>query len=183
MGARYLGAGYYAGYVASAFTFGRFLSGYVWGYFTDYFGRKPVIISVLFCMAAFSVGFGFSTSYSWALWWRCEHTLLSSAFALVTNKVLSMMGCDVAYLLRNQDPDNSRKDREINVRHCTAVQSTNQQLHVAHPSPWPPTYSLVPGGWWCARPHLYISLYLFRLHSLYVFLFTLCCALFCFHLA
>ncbi|CAN0415628.1 unnamed protein product, partial [Ascophyllum nodosum] len=34
-------AGFYAGYVASAFTFGRLVSGYAIGYLSDKIGRKP----------------------------------------------------------------------------------------------------------------------------------------------
>eukprot|EP00752_Nemacystus_decipiens_P004106 g3756.t1 len=63
-------AGFYAGYLASAFIFGRFLSGYVWGYCTDSIGRKPVIIAGLLSVATFSLAFGFSTSYTWAVSWR-----------------------------------------------------------------------------------------------------------------
>eukprot|EP00903_Cladosiphon_okamuranus_P022385 g20588.t2 len=62
--------GFYAGYVASAFTFGRFLGSYVWGNITDSVGRKPVIIAGLLSIALFSLAFGFSTSYTWAVWWR-----------------------------------------------------------------------------------------------------------------
>lgn len=67
------GTGFYAGYVASAFTFGRFLGGYIMGVFTDSMGRKPVMIVGLLSMAAFSLAFGFSTSYTWAVSSRCEH--------------------------------------------------------------------------------------------------------------
>ena len=68
--------GFYAGYVASAFIFGRFLSGYVWGYFTDSIGRKPVIVATLLSVATFSLAFGFSTSYTWALSSRCTNASL-----------------------------------------------------------------------------------------------------------
>lgn len=63
--------GYYAGYVASSFTFGRFVSGYVWGHFTDSVGRKPTILIGLLSMAVFSISFGVSPTYSWALSSRC----------------------------------------------------------------------------------------------------------------
>ncbi|CAM9890551.1 unnamed protein product, partial [Hapterophycus canaliculatus] len=55
--------GFYAGYVASAFTLGRFLSGYFWGHVSDSFGRKPVIIVGLTATAVLSLSFGFSTNY------------------------------------------------------------------------------------------------------------------------
>ncbi|CAN0234961.1 unnamed protein product, partial [Ectocarpus sp. 4 AP-2014] len=56
--------GFYAGYVASSFTFGRFLSGYVWGSATDIIGRKPVIIIGLLSITIFSMIFGMSETYS-----------------------------------------------------------------------------------------------------------------------
>ncbi|CAM9674916.1 unnamed protein product [Ectocarpus sp. 6 AP-2014] len=59
--------GFYAGYVASSFTFGRFLSGYFWGFVTDRLGRKPVIIMGLLSMITFSVLFGISRSYTMAI--------------------------------------------------------------------------------------------------------------------
>ncbi|CAM9645936.1 unnamed protein product [Ectocarpus fasciculatus] len=59
--------GFYAGYVASAFTFGRFLSGYFWGFVTDRLGRKPVIIIGLLSMTTFSVLFGTSRTYTMAI--------------------------------------------------------------------------------------------------------------------
>ncbi|CAM9819743.1 unnamed protein product [Hapterophycus canaliculatus] len=60
-------AGFYAGYVASAFTLGRFLSGYFWGYILDPIGRKPVIVVGLFATAVLSLVFGMSSAYSVAV--------------------------------------------------------------------------------------------------------------------
>ncbi|CAN0329539.1 unnamed protein product [Pylaiella littoralis] len=60
-------AGFYAGYLASAFTLGRFLSGYVWGRLTDKVGRKPVMILSLLSIMTWSVSFGLSTTYTWAM--------------------------------------------------------------------------------------------------------------------
>ncbi len=59
--------GFLSGYVASSFTFGRFLSGYFWGAISDRFGRNPVIIIGLLSIATFSMIFGCSTSYEMAL--------------------------------------------------------------------------------------------------------------------
>ncbi|CAM9302492.1 unnamed protein product, partial [Ectocarpus sp. 8 AP-2014] len=36
-------AGYYAGYLASAFMVGRFATSYFWGRFADRYGRLPVV--------------------------------------------------------------------------------------------------------------------------------------------
>ncbi|CAM9177422.1 unnamed protein product [Scytosiphon promiscuus] len=61
------GVGFYSGYVASSFTFGRLLSGYVWGFVTDRIGRKPVIVTGLLSITLFSLTFGMSTTYTVAL--------------------------------------------------------------------------------------------------------------------
>ncbi len=60
-------AGFYAGYVASAFTLGRFLTGYCWGCVSDAIGRKPVIVVGLSATALLSLSFGLSTSYTIAI--------------------------------------------------------------------------------------------------------------------
>jgi len=62
-----IAAGFYAGYVASAFTLGRFLTGYFWGHASDAIGRKPVIVVALSATALFSLSFGFSTTYALAI--------------------------------------------------------------------------------------------------------------------
>lgn len=60
-------AGFYAGYIASAFTFGRFVSGYAMGYISDKVGRKPVIVLGLLSIMIFSLAFGVSESFAWAI--------------------------------------------------------------------------------------------------------------------
>ena len=69
---RIVRAGYYAGYVASAFMFGRLISGYAIGCWSDKVGRKPVIVLSLLSIMIFSVAFGFSKTLSWAIGTRCE---------------------------------------------------------------------------------------------------------------
>ncbi|CAN0435171.1 unnamed protein product, partial [Ectocarpus sp. 12 AP-2014] len=59
--------GFYAGYVAGAFTLGRFLSGYLWGYVSDSAGRRPVILVGLSATAVLSLTFGLSTTYELAI--------------------------------------------------------------------------------------------------------------------
>ncbi|CAM9775793.1 unnamed protein product [Scytosiphon promiscuus] len=60
-------AGYYAGYVSSAFMVGRFGSSYFWGRFADTHGRLPVIYVGLGSMVVLSVAFGLSTTFLQAL--------------------------------------------------------------------------------------------------------------------
>lgn len=59
--------GNYAGFVASSFTFGRFVGGYATGYVIDAVGRKPVIVGGLVSIIIFSLSFGLSTSFAVAL--------------------------------------------------------------------------------------------------------------------
>ncbi|CAM9883399.1 unnamed protein product, partial [Laminaria digitata] len=59
--------GFYAGYVASAFTLGRFVTSYSLGQVTDSIGRKPVIISGLLSIMVFSVAFGLSPTFGFAV--------------------------------------------------------------------------------------------------------------------
>ncbi|CAM9609748.1 unnamed protein product, partial [Laminaria digitata] len=60
-------AGFYTGYIASAITLGRFLSAYPLGHVSDSIGRKPVIVGGLLSIVVFSVTFGLSTNFTFAI--------------------------------------------------------------------------------------------------------------------
>ncbi|CAB1117720.1 unnamed protein product [Ectocarpus sp. CCAP 1310/34] len=60
-------AGYYAGYLASAFMVGRFATSYFWGRFADRYGRLPVVYIGLSSIGVLSLAFGLSTAFWWAL--------------------------------------------------------------------------------------------------------------------
>ncbi|ESW05363.1 hypothetical protein PHAVU_011G173400 [Phaseolus vulgaris] len=53
----------YAGYVGSAFMFGRCLTSLFWGTIADRIGRKPVIIIAIISVIIFNTLFGLSTSF------------------------------------------------------------------------------------------------------------------------
>ncbi|XVF30204.1 hypothetical protein REPUB_Repub16aG0037300 [Reevesia pubescens] len=55
--------GYYAGYVGSAFMFGRTLTSLLWGMIADRYGRKPVILFGTFSVVIFNTLFGLSTNF------------------------------------------------------------------------------------------------------------------------
>uniref|UniRef100_A0A6M2EDP0 Major facilitator superfamily (MFS) profile domain-containing protein n=1 Tax=Populus davidiana TaxID=266767 RepID=A0A6M2EDP0_9ROSI len=55
--------GYYAGYVGSAFMFGRALTSVLWGMIADRYGRKPVIMFGTISVVIFNTLFGFSTNF------------------------------------------------------------------------------------------------------------------------
>jgi len=60
-------AGYYAGFVVSAFYFGRVIGNSFWGTFADKHGRKPCLIIGFVSMIIFNLMFGVSPSLQWAL--------------------------------------------------------------------------------------------------------------------
>ncbi|CAM9138178.1 unnamed protein product, partial [Hapterophycus canaliculatus] len=114
-------AGFYSGYVASSFTFGRLLSGYIWGHVTDCIGRKPVIVTGLLSITMFSLTFGMSTNYLVALLSRfilgltngimpalrttlsevCgpEHVVLGMTYVSATRAISLVLGTGVGGLL------------------------------------------------------------------------------------
>ncbi|KAL8162042.1 hypothetical protein V2J09_013531 [Rumex salicifolius] len=58
---------YYAGYVGSAFMFGRALTSVFWGVVADRYGRKPVIIIGTFAVVVFNTLFGLSVNFWMAI--------------------------------------------------------------------------------------------------------------------
>jgi MFS family permease len=59
--------GVYSGYIGGAFMAGRIFTSFLWGRFSDVHGRKPVVVYAMISVAVFSVCFGFSINYAWAL--------------------------------------------------------------------------------------------------------------------
>lgn len=53
--------------MASAYAFGRFVSGYATGRVADSIGRKPVIIGGLLSIMVFSLAFGLSPTFGFAV--------------------------------------------------------------------------------------------------------------------
>jgi len=56
----------------SALLIGRMVSALFWGIVADRYGRRPVLFVALGCIAVFSIGFGFSTSFWAAFTFRSE---------------------------------------------------------------------------------------------------------------
>eukprot|EP00850_Spirogloea_muscicola_P000518 SM000002S05598 [mRNA] locus=s2:1137741:1141602:+ [translate_table: standard] len=69
--------GYYAGYLASAFSFGLLLSSFFWGLMSDRIGRRPVILFGLFTNLICALIFGFSKTFGVAIGARFANGLLS----------------------------------------------------------------------------------------------------------
>ncbi|OVA13782.1 Major facilitator superfamily [Macleaya cordata] len=72
--------GYYAGYVGSAYMFGRALTSVVWGIIADRYGRKPVIIIGTITVVVFNTLFGLSTNFWMAISMRFLLGSLSGLF-------------------------------------------------------------------------------------------------------
>jgi MFS family permease len=63
-------AGTYAGFLASSFMAGRFVTAYEWGRLADIYGRVFVLQTSLVLSAVFSILFGTSQTYTMAIIWR-----------------------------------------------------------------------------------------------------------------
>ncbi|KAI9152999.1 hypothetical protein LWI28_004255 [Acer negundo] len=59
--------GFYAGFVGSAFMFGRALTSVLWGVIADRYGRKPVIMFGIGAVVIFNTLFGLSTNFWMAI--------------------------------------------------------------------------------------------------------------------
>jgi MFS family permease len=60
-------SGFYAGYIGAAFMVGRLCTSYVWGLYSDRYGRRPVMLVGMAGMVIFGVGFGLSFNFTWAI--------------------------------------------------------------------------------------------------------------------
>ena len=58
---------FYAGLTSATFSFCQALTGVAWGYASDRYGRKPVILLGMSCTMITSILFGFSRSVTWAM--------------------------------------------------------------------------------------------------------------------
>eukprot|EP00282_Hemiselmis_andersenii_P029024 CAMPEP_0169454446 /NCGR_PEP_ID=MMETSP1042-20121227/15282_1 /TAXON_ID=464988 /ORGANISM="Hemiselmis andersenii, Strain CCMP1180" /LENGTH=220 /DNA_ID=CAMNT_0009566519 /DNA_START=78 /DNA_END=737 /DNA_ORIENTATION=- len=75
--------GFYSGWIASSFMFGQFLSAFIWGYLSDLYGVKPVILFCCACNATLTLCFGLSTSLGMALSIRFVAGLLNGNIGVV----------------------------------------------------------------------------------------------------
>lgn len=57
----------WAGITSAVFSLSQATTGIAWGRASDRFGRKPVLLSAMFCVMSTSLLFGFSRSLTWAI--------------------------------------------------------------------------------------------------------------------
>eukprot|EP00026_Physarum_polycephalum_P005450 Phypoly_transcript_05484.p1 GENE.Phypoly_transcript_05484~~Phypoly_transcript_05484.p1 ORF type:complete len:486 (+),score=49.07 Phypoly_transcript_05484:147-1604(+) len=79
--------GYYSGYLASSFFLGQFASSYVWGYLSDKYGRRPILLIGVFGSMVSTSLFGISPSYGWAIAIRTFGGLMNSNFAIARSYI------------------------------------------------------------------------------------------------
>ncbi|CAM9514082.1 unnamed protein product [Discosporangium mesarthrocarpum] len=102
-------AGYYAGYIASAFMVGRVSSSYYWGSFSDTHGRKPGLYAALISLAVFSVAFGLSRDFFWAVACRYGQKTLelvspNDSVIIIPSMVSPCLSCKFLTLVALQTP-------------------------------------------------------------------------------
>ena len=79
--------GMYVGYIASSFAIAQFLTSMFWGYMSDKFGRKPIILLGLIGTAISLLLFGLSKSLTWAIATRTLCGLLNGNVGIVKSVV------------------------------------------------------------------------------------------------
>eukprot|EP01135_Chromosphaera_perkinsii_P006548 Nk52_evm20s539 gene=Nk52_evmTU20s539 len=94
--------GYYSGLVASSYSLGQLFSNYFWGYASDRFGARVVLVFSLTCSALCLVAFGLCTTVWTAIFWRVlsgllngDSTVLKSYIGKVTDTQTQKMGVSV----------------------------------------------------------------------------------------
>ena len=83
-------AGSRAGFIASSFMFGRMLTSYYWGKVADIYGRKATLITSLFLSSVFSIIFGLSTSFKYAIISRLLLGMTNCIIGIVKTVVTEM---------------------------------------------------------------------------------------------
>ena len=78
-----------AGILAAAFTGAQFCTAMLWGRAADseYFGRKRVILIGLLGTAIGSLGFGFSSNFPMAVFWRCVGGILNGNIGVMRTMI------------------------------------------------------------------------------------------------
>ena len=82
-----------AGILAAAFTGAQFTTAMLWGRAADseMFGRKRVILIGLLGTAIGSLGFGFSSSFAAAVFWRCAGGMLNGNIGVMRTMISEMI--------------------------------------------------------------------------------------------
>jgi len=100
--------GYYAGMIASSLFVGRFFGGYFWGWLTDKYGRRPILLISASLTYIATVAFGFTTNIYWALATRFFQGLFNgvivvgrAAFAEICDDTNQAIGVSLVFAAWN----------------------------------------------------------------------------------
>eukprot|EP00117_Sycon_ciliatum_P035269 scpid33403/ scgid26775/ Probable peptide/nitrate transporter At3g43790; Protein ZINC INDUCED FACILITATOR-LIKE 2 len=85
--------GYYAGFLASAFSVGDLIGSTVWGTLADRYGRRPIMIMSPIASSVFVILFGLSRSFAWAVIARLCWGAVASTMA-VTKTLLGELSTE-----------------------------------------------------------------------------------------
>ncbi|XP_065182319.1 uncharacterized protein LOC135813029 [Sycon ciliatum] len=85
--------GYYAGFLASAFSVGDLIGSAVWGTLADRYGRRPIMIMSPIASSVFVILFGLSRSFAWAVMARLCWGAVASTMA-VTKTLLGELSTE-----------------------------------------------------------------------------------------
>jgi MFS family permease len=88
-----------AGALASAFTAAQFLTAILWGRAADSerIGRKKILLVGLLGTGISALGFGFSTTFWWAMFFRCVGGALNGNVGVMRTMVSEMI-CEKKYV-------------------------------------------------------------------------------------
>jgi len=78
---------YYAGFHAASFSFAQFFTSLFWGWLSDKFGRKQVLLVGLFGNAVCMISFGFAKTYKVALISRIFSGALNGNLGVVKSSI------------------------------------------------------------------------------------------------
>ena len=87
-------AGRKAGFLGSAFFLGNFIGSFAWGWASDVFGRKPIMLLGLMFTISTELLFGFSQNFAWAVSARFLWGLLNGNLG-VAKTYISEVTCQV----------------------------------------------------------------------------------------
>lgn len=79
--------GFYAGMLASSFSFAQFISSFWWGVWSDKVGRKRVLMVGMAGSLVSVLMFGLSVNFAWALITRTIHGLLNGNLAVARSYI------------------------------------------------------------------------------------------------
>lgn len=74
--------GQMAGYLGGAYFMGNFFGSLLWGWVSDHWGRRPVLLWGLCAVIASQLVFGFSQNFAWAIGARLMWGLLDGNLAV-----------------------------------------------------------------------------------------------------